>query len=219
MAAGERRYVPAAGHRFLTGVYDPVLALTMRERRFRERLARELFAGLGPGEASVVDVGCGTGSFAIALAARAPGIELIGVDGDADVLARASAKPGAERVRWREGLATALPLPDASADAVVMSLLLHHLAPADKRTALGEARRVLRPGGALQIADWGRPRDPLMRAAFLLLQLLDGFEGTAPHARGELPRYLAEAGFAGVRVVERLRTVWGQLELLSARRG
>jgi ubiquinone/menaquinone biosynthesis C-methylase UbiE len=212
------RYVPAAGRASLTRAYDTVLALTMRERRWRPALAAAVVAGVEPGGV-VVDVGSGTGTLAIALAAARPDVEVIGVDGDPEVRALAARKPGAERVGWRDGLAGSLPLDDASADRVVMSLLLHHLAPDGKRAALGEARRVLRPGGSLHIADWGRPRDPLTRLGFLALQLVDGFEGTRDHAAGRLPAFVAGAGFAAPEVARRLRTVWGSLELLRATRG
>lgn len=104
----------------------------------------------------------------------------------------------------------------ASADRVVMSLLLHHLGPDAKRAALSEARRVLRPGGRLHIADWGRPADRVMRAAFFALQLIDGFAGTRDHAAGRLPRVVVEAGFSDVQCHRHLRTTWGSLELLRA---
>ncbi len=97
-----------------------------------------------------------------------------------------------------------------------MSLLLHHLEPTGKRAALAEAARVLKPAGRLHIADWGRPPDPVMRAAFFALQLLDGFAGTQPHARGELPCFVTQAGFVDVETRTRLRTFWGLLELLGA---
>jgi ubiquinone/menaquinone biosynthesis C-methylase UbiE len=190
------RYVPAAGRPAFTRLYDTVVALTMREATFRGRLGAQVLDGLAPG-AAVVDVGCGTGTLAIALA---------------------GAKPWADKVQWRHGLATALPLPGASADRVVMSLLLHHLDPAGQRTALAEAVRVLRPGGRLHVADWGRPRDPLMRAAAWALQRVDGAEGLREPLEGAVPMLLADAGFAAIAVHDRLRTAWGSLELLSALR-
>jgi ubiquinone/menaquinone biosynthesis C-methylase UbiE len=166
----------------------------------------------------VVDVGCGTGTLAIALATD--GADVVGVDGDAEVLALARAKPGADAVQWRKGLATALPLASASADRVVMSLLLHHLDAGAKRAALAEAVRVLRPGGRLHVADWGRPRDALTRVGAWALTRVDGPEGLREHLAGGVPALLADAGFAAVGVHDRLRTTWGSLELLSAlRRG
>jgi ubiquinone/menaquinone biosynthesis C-methylase UbiE len=209
------RYVPAAGRRALTRLYDPVVALSMREATFRGRLSAQVLDGLAPG-ATVVDVGCGTGTLAIALAAR--GAEVIGVDGDPRILALARAKAGADAVQWGNADATALALAGASADRVVMSLLLHHLVADAKRAALAEALRVLRPGGRIHVADWGRPRDALMRAAARALQRLDGAEGLAEHLDGSVPALLADAGFSAVAVHDRLRTGWGSLELLSALR-
>jgi SAM-dependent methyltransferase len=209
------RYVPAAGRRAFTGLYDPVVALTMREATFRGRLVEQVLAGLAPGGA-VVDVGCGTGTLAIALAAR--GARVTGVDGDAEVLAIARGKAGAEAVDWREGRAGALPVGDASADRVVMSLLLHHLDAEAKRAALAAAGRALRPGGRLHVADWGRPGDPVMRAGAWALERIDGPEGLREHLeRGTAP-LLTDAGFAPVAVHDRLRTVWGRLELVSGLR-
>jgi ubiquinone/menaquinone biosynthesis C-methylase UbiE len=213
------RYVPAAGRPAFTRLYDTVVALTMREATFRGRLGAQALDGL-PRGATVVDVGCGTGTQAIALAMAAElhGAALIGVDGDPEVLARARAKPWADKVEWRHGLATGLPVPSESVDRVVMSLLLHHLDAAEKRAALAQAIRVLRPGGRLHVADWGRPRDPLMRAAAWALQRVDGAEGLREPLEGAVPMLLAEAGFAAVAVHDRLRTAWGSLELLSALR-
>jgi ubiquinone/menaquinone biosynthesis C-methylase UbiE len=213
----DTRFVPAAGIGALTRYYDRVIALTMRERLFRGKLLDQVVEDL-PEAARIVDVGAGTGTFAISLAARAPGAEVIGVDLDPEALALARAKQGAAAVTWELGEAGQLPLAEASCDRAVMSLVLHHLDPAGKRAALAEARRVLRPGGRLHVADWGPAQDPLMRTTFFALQLIDGFDGTRDHAAGRLPGYVEGAGFASLERRGRLRTAWGSLELLSATR-
>jgi ubiquinone/menaquinone biosynthesis C-methylase UbiE len=213
----DQRFVPAAGRAALTPLYDRVMALTMREPRWRPRLAEAALAGVHDGDV-VVDVGCGTATQAIDLAARRPAVHVVGVDADPQILELARAKPGAERVDLRAGDATALPLEDGSAAAVICSLLLHHLAGDAKHAALREAHRVLHPGGALHVGDWGRPADPLAAAGFAVLRLIDGREGTRDHAAGRLPQLIADAGFEDVETTRRLRTPFGTLELLAARR-
>lgn len=187
----------------------------MREGSWRPRLVDNVLVG---DPADVLDLGCGTGTLAIALA-NAPGsARVAGIDGDPEILDIARAKDGAKAVAFHQGLADALPFADASFDRVVTSLLLHHLEPPVKRAALAEVRRVLKPGGRLHVADWGKSQDPLMRTLFAGLQLLDGFANTADHPAGRLPGMIEHAGFTQVVRVGRLRTMWGSFELLSARR-
>jgi ubiquinone/menaquinone biosynthesis C-methylase UbiE len=217
VSATPEPYVRAAGRFSPTALYDPVNRLTMRERAWRGPFHAQVLAAL-PAGGVVLDVGAGTGANAIPLARARGDARVVGVDGDEGILALARRKAGAERVEWRLGMADALPAADGEADAVVMSLVLHHLGPAGKRRALGEAVRVLRPGGRLHVADWGRPQDPLMRAMFTLIRALDGFEPTADHAAGRLPQILREAGLESVATRGRHRTAWGSLELLSAHR-
>jgi len=215
VAAGAK-YIPAARWRVFTRIYDPVIALTMRERRWRGSMEERVMADL-PDGGGAVDVGCGTGTFAIALAASRPDAELIGVDGDAEILDRARRKPGAAGVEWRQGLAQELPVADRGADVLTTSLVLHHLLPEDKGAALEEAARVLKPGGRLHVADWGEPQDPLIGAAFLVSQAIDGFDRTRDHRAGRLPEFFSRAGFGSVERYGRLRTAFGALDLWRAR--
>ena len=211
-------YVRAVGKRGSLRIYDTVLKLSAREGRWRSALLNRVAAGL-PRNGTAVDVGAGTGTFAIALAGRRPDVTAIAIDGDESILDLARAKPGSERVDWRTGLANELPLEDESADMVTMSLVLHHLSPKTKRAALAEARRVLRPGGQLHVADWGPQTDLAMRLVFRhLLQRVDGVRNTQEHADGRIPGIIAEAGFSHVRSYDSLRTMWGSLELLTSER-
>jgi SAM-dependent methyltransferase len=217
--SGAERYVPAAGRAWLTGIYDPAMALTMRERSFRPALITAVLAD--PPPRVVLDVGCGTGTLTAQLAEADPIVQVRGIDGDQAVLALAAQKTSrfGERVRYSNGLARSLPVEDASVDVVIASLLLHHLSPPAKLEALSEARRVLIPTGRVVIADWGQPQDHLTRTGFIVLRLLDGFQNTADHAAGRLPSLLAQTGFSDIRVAQRWRTIWGSLELITAATG
>lgn len=214
MAPGaEPRYVPAAGWRALTRLYDPVIARTMREKQFRGEMLRRVEADLPEG-GTVVDVGSGTGTFALALKQPRPDAKTIGVDGDEEILALAQAKPGAGKVEWQKGLAQELPLPDGSADVVTTSLVIHHLLPEDKRKALAEMKRILKPGGHLHVADWGHPTDPLMSGLFYIVQIGDGFDRTADHRAGRLPEFIEGAGFESPQRYGSFRTGFGVIDLL-----
>jgi ribosomal protein L11 methylase PrmA len=129
-------------------LYDPVVALTMRERTFRSRLVAQVAAGE---PTAVLEIGCGTGSLTRRLARALPTASITGIDPDGNALARAHVKLATNRVDLRAGV-------------------------------------------------------------------LDGFERTGAHARGELPALVEDAGFRDVECRDRLRTGWGTLELLSAAR-
>jgi ubiquinone/menaquinone biosynthesis C-methylase UbiE len=207
--------VRALGPHLGVALYDPIVATLMRERLFRGHLAAQVLAD--PPSArplDLVELGCGTGTNAIRLAAA--GARVTGVDADPEILRRAQRKKGAEAIEWRSGRVEDTGLADDSCDRVVLSLVLHHLPDPAKLVALGEARRLLRSGGRVHVADWGRPGDPFMRLAFAGLQLVDGRANTESMGAGKLPTFLAEAGFVGFVRYDRLRTAGGCLELCSA---
>lgn len=212
----EPRYVPAAGWRVFTRFYDPVFALTMREGRFRGEMGDRADRALPEG-GTLLDVGSGTGTFALEFARRRPDARVVGIDGDPEILALARSKPGSKAVEWHQALAGELPVEDDSVDVVTISMVLHHLLPDQKREALEEIRRALRPGGLLLVTDWGRPQDPLVGAVFYVSQMIDGFDRTADHRAGRLPGMIEGAGFGPVERYDRLRTGFGALDLLATR--
>ncbi len=209
------RYVPALGFRWLTPLYDTVLRVTTRERTFKQALLDQ--AGLAPGQ-DVLDLACGTGTLTLWAKQKVPGLRLAGLDGDADVLARARAKAQAAGVEiaFDEGLSTSLPYPDRRFDRVLSSLFFHHLDRDAKQRTLAQAFRVLKPGGELHVADWGRAANWLMRGAYFAIQLLDGFDNTADNVNGLLPDFVRAAGFTGVLEARRFSTMWGTLSLYRA---
>ncbi len=145
---------------------------------------------------------------------------MVGLDGDPAILriARAKVTAAGLDVTLDQGTAVALPYAGASFDRVLSSLVFHHLTRTQKRRALGEVFRVLRPGGEVHIADWGPAQNGLLRLAFLGVQLLDGFATTTDHERGRLPPLIRQAGFRAVQERRCYPTLWGTLALYSARK-
>ena len=209
------RYIPALAYRWLTPLYDPVVALTTREKTFKAALLKQ--ADLRPGQ-RVLDLACGTATLTIAAKQRTPGADITGVDGDPEILQRARDKArhaGAE-LRFDQALSHQMPYQDASFEVVLSSLFFHHLDREAKLATFREVRRVLKPGGMFHVADWGKAANPLMRALFLIVQWLDGFATTADNVAGRLPAFMRDCGFAEVTETRRLATPLGSISLYQA---
>lgn len=217
MGRNQNEYIPALGYGWLTSLYDPLLRLALRESTFKPQLVRQ--ARIEPGH-RVLDLGCGTGTLTLLLKTTHPDAEVVGLDGDPKVLeiAKAKAAKASVEVRLDHGMAFDLPYSDSSFDCVLSSLLLHHLTQENKVRSLKEAVRVLRPGGELHVADWGKPRNAFMRMAFVLVQVLDSFETTDDNVKDKLPILFADAGFVQVQEMACYATIFGDLYLYEARK-
>jgi demethylmenaquinone methyltransferase/2-methoxy-6-polyprenyl-1,4-benzoquinol methylase len=134
---------------------------------WRERAADR--AELDPGDAAL-DVCCGTGDFALALATRVgPEGRVVGSDFSERMLDLAREKAagrGISQVRFEWADALALPYEDEAFDAVTVGFGVRNLADLDR--GLAEMNRVLRPGGKLVILEITQPRRPPLSTFFAL---------------------------------------------------
>lgn len=206
----------------IAGAYDlnnrlHSFGLDQRWRRAAVRLA-EVRAG-----DAVADVACGTGDLTELFARTAAG-SVVGIDFTPqmlDIARRKSAEGGAAqgvgaRPTYEQGDATALSHADASFDVVSIAFGLRNVG--DPIRALGEFKRVLRPGGRLVVLEFDEPKNPVIRAAHrlythrimpftasLVARDRSGAYRYLPRSvetfldRGRLAQALATVGFTDVR--------------------
>lgn len=207
------RYIPALSFKWLTPLYDPLLKWVMREDTFKRKLVQQ--ANI-QSEMKILDLGCGTGTLTLMLKRTHPQAQIIGLDGDPQVLGIARDKTRGADIQWNEGLASALPYPDSAFDRVLTSLVIHHLVTDDKRRAFKEIYRVLKPHGELHVLDFGAPHSLLTRFMTTYMRRL---EETADNFDGMIPRFIAEAGFGSVSEAQSFVTLFGPLSLWRAVKG
>jgi SAM-dependent methyltransferase len=220
------------GDTYTHGHHESVLR--SHEWRTAENSAGYLLGHLGPGQ-SLLDVGSGPGTITVDLAALvAPG-QVVGIDREPDVIARASAlgqERGASNLTFATGDVYALDFPDASFDVVHAHQVLQHLT--DPGAALREIRRVLRPGGLLAVrdSDYGAfvwtPEDLRLDRWLELYHEITTRNGAEADAGRHLPAWVRAAGFDGIEVTSSTWTfadpesrawwggLWADRVLLSA---
>ncbi|MDE3156442.1 MAG: metalloregulator ArsR/SmtB family transcription factor [Acidobacteriota bacterium] len=162
----------------------------MREELFGTRFHLTALLGLLDADWVVGDLGCGTGQVS---AAVAPFVrQVVAVDDSPEMLDAARSRlASVEHVEVKRGTLEALPIADATLDAAIAMLVLHHLPEPGK--ALADMARVLKPGGRLLVTDM-LPHDR------------DSYRQQMGHvwlgfSEPQVTRALETAGFTGVRIV------------------
>lgn len=213
----DKQFIPALKYHWLTGLYDGVVNLSMPEKKFKEALLSQATIA---NSHKVLDFGCGTATLSIMGKQTHPKVDFYGVDVDKIVLEIARKKIQSKNLSIPlypyNGIT--LPFQNANFDRVLSSLVFHHLTPAQKIAAFKEIYRVLKPNGELHVADWGKSQNTVMRGAFLMIQLLDGFSTTTSHVKGLLPSFIAKANFKSIEEVKHFNTVFGTLTLVKAKK-
>lgn len=211
----KKDFIPALRYDWLTKIYDPILQFTMPEKRFKQALIDQ--AGFRQ-NAYVLDFGCGSLTLSLMAKKSEPTAYLHAVDIDENILkiATEKQKESQEEIFIQKYEGRILPYPSNTFDTVISSLVFHHLDRDQKMNSLYEISRILKPGGELHIADWGKPRNTLMRVAFFAVQLLDGFKTTTDNVKGLLPQYMSRAGFIDVTKTREFQTAFGTLAIYKA---
>ena len=168
----------------------------------RTLLAALLVASTRPG--AVLDVGCKSGWLLAHLASTTDAGVLVGLDRDATLLPRSSA-----RIRSLVGDATRLPVVERGFDAVTMFEVIEHLPAGTEPAALAEAARALRPGGLLFLST---------PAHWLPGTLLDPAHWLSGHRHYPRARLLDMVRAAGLEpVVHEVRGGWNEVLCLPLR--
>ena len=181
----------------------------------------EAIAARVPAGAEVLDLGCGTGALAVQLARQ--GARVTAIDISAGMLEQAAERVQeeglAERVALRQlGVAELEGLADGRFGVVASVLVFSELSSDEIDYALAEARRLLRPGGRLLVADEivpesavGRLLSSVLRLPFVVLAYV--LAQTTTHRVRDLEGRVSAAGF---RVVEVVGYLAGTLRLVVA---
>lgn len=158
-----------------------------------QRWRRHLVARLPEGPSLVLDLACGTGDVALAIAAARSRARIVGADLTLGMLRAGRSKIAAAggRVELHNASAEALPYRDRTFDAVTMAFGIRNVVR--REVALAEIRRVLRPGGQALLLDFSLPPNPAVRALYglyfhRLLPLVGGLVSGRFDAYRYLPR-------------------------------
>lgn len=210
---GKRRYVRSL-FATIADRYDLITRLLSygQDRRWKRRLVA--MASPAPG-VSALDLATGTGDIAFALAEQ--GAQVAGLDITFRMIelardkARTSAAVNAGPVpKFLVGDMLALPFPAGSFDLVTTGYGLRNVP--DLTAAIDEIRRVLRPGGRVLSLDFNRPRNAIVRSAYLIyLAMVGGALGWTLHRDPDTYRYIPASirNYPGAEAVARLMEARG----------
>jgi ubiquinone/menaquinone biosynthesis C-methylase UbiE len=161
-----------------------------------ERLVRLITSLVVDRPAKLLDIGCGTGRFAIPLAESLEDFTVVGADRSVPMLEEARQKPNADRVLWVKQDINSLSFADSSFDVVFVSDLLHHLeCPVD---ALAECHRILRPGGWL-VSKYGALENIICDPEHTFFEGTTEIDTARTPTTEQMENWLHTAGFSSIK--------------------
>ena len=213
-SVNEMTFTPALGRPGFNAAYDLAIRVLTREQVWRTALLNQV----RPRDSDfIIDVGCGTGTFAMMLKRAAPRARIVGLDPDPSILAIAAAKAEASgvQIEWRQGFAHEAADQGELFDKVISSLMFHQVPIAQKRSGMAAMAAAVRAGGEVHIADYARQPSGMMRHMFGLVQRMDGYEDTQPNADGILESLIAEINAKAGQATRIIYTPTGAISLFQ----
>jgi ubiquinone/menaquinone biosynthesis C-methylase UbiE len=153
------------------------------------------------GRERVLDIGCGAGHTALAVAQAAAHVTAVDLTPEMlEVAAGLAAERAIANVEFRLADVAALPFADDSFDLVTSRFSAHHYAAPTR--AVAEAARVLRPGGRFLLVDTMAPEDPALDTFYNAAELLRDISHVRNWRISEWRGMLSDAGFASETLME-----------------
>ena len=205
----QQDYLPAAGKDWALPFYDFITKALGADRARNDLLA---LMDLQPNE-RLLDIGCGTGTFAVLLKRRFPNLEITGLDPDPKALARAQRKASRAKLslKFDQGYSNQLPYEARSFEHVTSSFMFHHLKREDKEPTLREVVRVLKPGGDLAFVDFTGPEPGAKQG---ITNRVHSSEQLADNREHRVIQLMRAAGFADAKVIRRGAFFFGLLRVI-----
>jgi len=189
--SNNKKFIPALGYNWLTMFYDLTIKSIMPEKKFRDKLIKEVDANENE---KILEFGFGTGQNLIIAHQKSPETKFIGLDIDPKVKKIAAYKLESKNIKIPLILYDGgkFPFKTSTFDKVFSSLVFHQLDTETKIHCLNEIYRVLKPKGTLIIGDWGKPKSKFQRILFYVVQFLDGFKTTQANVEDRLPLFMSD---------------------------
>ncbi len=211
----KNKYIPALRFKWLTPLYDFLIGITMPEKRIKQDLID--LAHIQPCT-KILDFGCGTATLTIMAKQIYPEAKVTGIDVDAEILDKAIQKVKEKKldILLLDYDGVKLPFQNSGFERVISCLVFHHLDTDTKQKVLADIYRVLNKNGQLHIADFGHSKSWVQRTLFNIIRGLDGFKPTDANAKGLLPKLISDAGFENAGIKKRFKTMFGEVQIISA---
>jgi ubiquinone/menaquinone biosynthesis C-methylase UbiE len=162
---------------------------------------------------NVLDVGCGTGSLSLIL--NDFGYKVTAIDISSNMLKVARKKAKNTKIEFKQQTVTKILYPKNSFDVVFMFLTLHHLDVKEKKDALKEIYRVLKPNGKFILVDLGKIKGKIGLLFYIsFISALISKKYYKSHIKGEIPSLVKETGF----IIKKNNKEFGSIDFILAKK-